>query len=62
MSSERNMARFITEEAPKKKAAEFGENFWGNSDNLTILYKENFLAAQNGNINDITLTLRILKF
>ena len=47
---------FITGGSPKIKAAEIWNSSLGSSDNLTILDKENiFVAAQDGNINDITI-------
>ena len=47
---------FITGGSPKIEAAEIWNSSLGTSDNLTILDKENiFVAAQDGNINDITI-------
>ena len=47
---------FITGGSPKINAAEIWNSSLGSSDNLTILDKENvFVAAQDGNINDITI-------
>ena len=47
---------FIPGGSPKIKSAEVWDSSLGSSDNLTILDKENiFVAAQDGNINDITI-------